>query len=82
MEADLGHYHYRLMQAGWPVNAVFAYYILFSAVSVAIGLGLYAIQAPDVVVFLGFVAWFGLWNLVMSQVPRDRRHDPRETQAE
>ena len=78
MEADLGHYHHRLIQAGWPVNAVFAFYFLFSAVSVAIGLGLYVVEAPDVVTFLGFVAWFGMWNLAIRQLPHDRR---RETQA-
>ncbi len=42
MEADTGHYHHRLMDAGWPVAAIAPFYFLFSAVSVGIGIGLYA----------------------------------------
>ena len=80
MEADTGHYHHRLMEAGWPVNAVFAFYFLFSAVSAAIGLGLYALHAPDWVICVGFVAWFLLWSTVIVQVPRERRRRERRRQ--
>jgi len=77
MEADLGHYHHRLLEAGWPVNAVFAFYFLFSAVSAGIGLTMYALHAPDWVTCLGFVAWFAMWNVVIVQVPRERRRRER-----
>lgn len=73
MQADRGHYHYWLLDAGWPVTAVFGYYFLWSALSVGIGLAMYAHKVPDVLVFLGFVAWFGLWNLVVFGAPGDRR---------
>jgi len=78
MQADRGHYHHRLLDAGWPVTAVFGYYFLFSMVSAGIGLALFAIEAPDVATFLGFVAWFGLWNLVVLGVPRDRRQEAHQ----
>ena len=73
MAADLGHYHHKLIQAGWPVSAVFAFYFLYSALSAGIGLGLHATQASDVVIFLAFVAWFLLWSLFILMLPGERR---------
>ena len=77
MEADTGHYHHRLLDAGWPVAAVATFYFLFSAVSAGIGLSLYAIGAADMVVTLAFVAWFGLWNFFLLQLPGERRRRER-----
>jgi len=81
MEADTGHYHHRLLDAGWPVAAVSAFYFVFSAASAGIGLGLYALGTADVVVTLGFVAWFGLWNFFVMQLPKDRRRVERWEKA-
>ena len=77
MEADTGHYHHRLTDAGWPVAAIASFYFLFSAVSVGIGLGLYAFGTADVVIFLAFLAWFGLWNVFVMNLPGDRRRQRR-----
>ena len=81
MEADTGHYHHRLTDAGWPVAAIAAFYFLFSALSVSIGLGFYTAGASDPVIFLSFLVWYGLWNLFVLKLPRDRRRRVRERAA-
>ena len=81
MEADTGHYHHRLTDAGWPVAAISAFYFLFSALSVSIGLGCYAADVSDPVIFLSFLVWYGLWNLFVLKLPRDRRRRVRERAA-
>jgi len=77
MEADTGHYHHRLMDADWPVAAISAFYFLFSAVSVGMGLGFYTIGVADPVIFFSFLVWYGLWNLFVLKLPRDRRQRAR-----
>lgn len=73
MEADLGHYHHRLLHAGWPVAAVFTGYFLFSALSLAIGVAMHLLRVPDPAVFGAFVAWFVLWNIGVRLVERNAR---------
>jgi UDP-GlcNAc:undecaprenyl-phosphate GlcNAc-1-phosphate transferase len=61
MQADDGHFHHKLVKAGFSVRLIFALYIGVSALSV--GTGLLALEKglAEPVVFLLFLVFFAAW---------------------
>ena len=68
--ADDGHWHHVLVRGGLSVRIIFLVYMLFSAISAAIGLQLHAAGYAEPVLFLGFVALFLGWVVLMKLLPR------------
>lgn len=83
-QADNGHFHHELIQAGFSVRAVCALYFLVSATSCAFGVWAYRAGLPEPLLFgafcLGFVAWLmfvrNAHRLVVSLPSWFRRIDP------
>lgn len=70
MQADNGHYHHRLLGAGWSVRSVFLLYLLFSLAAMLTGLSMHRLDLSDPVVLWGFVGVFGLWHLAVVTAER------------
>lgn len=77
MQADNGHYHHRLRDAGYSVRTIFLIYLLFSIAMMLIGLTLHTLDVPEVVTFGGFLVCYGLWHRAM--VGASRRAQGRES---
>ena len=80
--ADNGHFHHRLLRAGFSVRFVFLIYILTSAAGAALGLFAYYQHAPEWLVFAGFLGFFALWLLFIraseaigARLPKFLRRD-------
>jgi UDP-GlcNAc:undecaprenyl-phosphate GlcNAc-1-phosphate transferase len=70
MEADRGHFHHRLIDAGFPVRLIFGLYFGFSLISATIGvMGHYA-AFPDVLITLLFGGLAVLWLMIIGSAPR------------
>jgi UDP-GlcNAc:undecaprenyl-phosphate GlcNAc-1-phosphate transferase len=61
LHADNGHFHHRLLEAGFPVRLVFVLYFLVSGTCAAVGVVAYHVNAPEWVLFFGFIALFAAW---------------------
>ena len=61
--ADNGHFHHRLLQAGFSVRLIFLLYIALSAGCASLGLFAWYRHAPEWLLFAGFVGLFALWLL-------------------
>lgn len=69
-QADSGHFHHLLIDAGLSVRAICALYFLFSAASCVFGVWAYRNELPDSILFAGFCLAFGSWMLMV----RTTRH--------
>lgn len=67
--ADNGHFHHRLLEAGFPVRLIFLLYFLVSGICAAIGVVAYHVHAPEWVLFFGFIALFAIWLLFIRSSP-------------
>lgn len=68
--ADNGHFHHRLLQAGFSVRVIFFIYITTSACGALLGLLAYYWQVPEWWLFAGFVGLFALWLLFVRAAVR------------
>lgn len=61
MRADRGHFHHRLLDAGFSVRAVFLLYMVASSISVITGLWMWHAGVSEAVLFGVFVTVSVLW---------------------
>lgn len=69
MQADNGHFHHALVQAGFSVRLIFALYLGVSAISAAVGVLALREGVAEPIVFLLFLVFFAAWLLFMRQAP-------------
>ncbi len=60
-QADTGHFHHVLIQAGLSVRTVCGLYLVFSAASCAFGVWAHHAGIREFPLFVGFCLAFGLW---------------------
>lgn len=77
LAADNGHFHHRLMAAGFSVRAIFFTYFTFTVLSVAAGVVACRVGQPESVLFVGFCALFAAWMAFVALAPRIAGHLPR-----
>jgi UDP-GlcNAc:undecaprenyl-phosphate/decaprenyl-phosphate GlcNAc-1-phosphate transferase len=65
MQADRGHFHHRLLDAGFSVKAIFILYIGVSTISAVAGLALWSVGYTDAVLFYTFAALSAVWLAAM-----------------
>lgn len=63
MQADRGHFHHRLLDAGFTVRAIFLLYLFVSAVSAVIGIVAWQRGVAESVMFYAFVFLSAVWLL-------------------
>ena len=61
MQADRGHFHHKLLDAGFSVRAIFIMYLGVSFCSAAMGLLAWKAGASDAVLFYSFLALSFVW---------------------
>ncbi len=61
MQADRGHFHHRLLDAGFSVRAVFVLYLAVSVLSAVAGLWLWKAGVGEPVLFYVFLALSAVW---------------------
>jgi UDP-GlcNAc:undecaprenyl-phosphate GlcNAc-1-phosphate transferase len=61
MQADRGHFHYRLLDAGFSVRTVFILYLGVSAISAVAGLWLWKAGVSEPVLFYIFLTMSIVW---------------------
>lgn len=70
MRADRGHFHHRLLDAGFSVRAVFLLYMVASSISVITGLWLWQARVGEPVLFGVFVIVSLLWLVATHNARR------------
>ena len=70
MAADNGHFHHRLMVAGFSVRAIFFTYFTFTLLSVAVGVEACRAGVPESGMFAGFCLLFVLWMVFVALAHR------------
>jgi UDP-GlcNAc:undecaprenyl-phosphate GlcNAc-1-phosphate transferase len=65
MQADRGHFHHRLLEAGFSVKAIFILYLTVSSISAASGLLLWQAGYSDAVLFYSFVILSVIWLVAL-----------------
>ena len=63
MQADRGHFHHRLLDAGFSVRAIFILYFLVSSISAACGLLLWRAEVSESLLFYAFAGLSSMWLL-------------------
>ena len=63
MQADRGHFHHRLLDAGFAVRAIFLIYLFVSVVSAVIGIVAWQLGVGESVMFYAFVFLSAVWLL-------------------
>ena len=76
LAADRGHFHHRLMDAGFSVRAIFFAYFTFSVLSVAMGVTACRQGLADSQMFASYAALFVVWKLFIRSAPRFTRYLP------
>ena len=76
LAADNGHFHHRLMAAGFSVRAIFFTYFTFSVLSVAGGVWACRADHPESWLFAGFGGLFAFWMGFLALAPRIAGHLP------
>jgi UDP-GlcNAc:undecaprenyl-phosphate/decaprenyl-phosphate GlcNAc-1-phosphate transferase len=69
-QADTGHFHHRLVQAGLSVRAICALYFLVSVASCAFGVWAFEAGVSEPRLCAGFFLAFLLWLVFVRQAPR------------
>ena len=77
MQADRGHFHHRLLDAGFSVRAIFLMYVVGSSGSAVIGLAAWRAGASEALLFGSFVGMSVLWLLGTKNARRLVRLLPR-----
>jgi len=70
LAADRGHYHHRLMEAGFSIRGIFMGYLGFSAVTVALGTIACQQGVAEVLLLAGFGVLFVAWEAFVRLAPR------------
>jgi len=70
MQADRGHFHHRLLDAGLSVRAIFLLYVVVSTGSAVVGLAAWRAGASEARLFYAFVGASVLWLLLMQTAMR------------
>jgi UDP-GlcNAc:undecaprenyl-phosphate/decaprenyl-phosphate GlcNAc-1-phosphate transferase len=70
MTADRGHFHYRLLDAGFSVRAVFVLYICISTMSSIFGIRAWQLGMPDSWLFFAFLAFSAVWLVCIGNAKR------------
>jgi UDP-GlcNAc:undecaprenyl-phosphate/decaprenyl-phosphate GlcNAc-1-phosphate transferase len=70
MTADRGHFHYRLLDAGFSVPAVFVLYICISTISAIFGIRAWQLGMPDSWLFFAFLAFSAVWLVCIGNAKR------------
>jgi UDP-GlcNAc:undecaprenyl-phosphate GlcNAc-1-phosphate transferase len=80
--ADNGHFHHRLLAAGFSVRLIFLLYFVVSVLCATLGLIAHREKAPEWLLFAGFLGLFALWLLFIrysetigSRLPQRLRRD-------
>ena len=68
--ADRGHFHHRLMEAGFFVRGIFIGYFALSTISVAIGVAGCLAAVPDSFMLAVFALLFVAWKVFVRLSPR------------
>lgn len=76
MQADRGHFHHRLLEAGFSVRAIFLLYLGVSAISAVAGLWLWKAGVSEPILFYVFLALSAVWLLATHQSKRLVRYLP------
>jgi hypothetical protein len=61
MQADRGHFHHRLLDAGFSVRAVFILYLGVSTISAVAGIWLWKAGVGEPVLFYVFLTLSAVW---------------------
>jgi UDP-GlcNAc:undecaprenyl-phosphate GlcNAc-1-phosphate transferase len=69
-QADSGHFHHALVQAGFSVRAVCAIYLLVSALTCALGVWGHSNGLSEAVLFVAFCVIFACWLAFIKFAPR------------
>lgn len=69
-QADNGHFHHLLIQAGLSVRAICGLYFAVSAAACAVGVWSYRADVPEPLLFLAFCGVFGAWLLFVREAHR------------
>lgn len=70
MQADRGHFHHRLLDAGFSVRAVFILYLGVSAISAVAGIWLWKAGVGEPVLFYVFLTLSAVWLVVIRNAKR------------
>jgi len=70
MEADRGHFHYLLLDAGFSEKAIFILYIVVTTISAGSGLLLWRAGYSDATLFYTFAALSMFWLTAMIKAPQ------------
>ena len=76
MRADRGHFHYRLLDAGFSVRSVFILYICTSTISAIVGLRAWVLGVPESWLFYAFLAFAVVWLVCIANATRIAAHLP------
>ena len=77
MRADRGHFHYKLLEAGFSVKAIFIIYMATSAVSGVVGLVAWRAGVSEPKLFYGFLVMSALWVLTARDAKRVATYLPQ-----
>lgn len=69
MFADSGHFHHKLLMAGFSVRLIFVIYFAVSIVCAGLGLIAYFKRTPEWALFFGFVVLYAAWLLFIWTSP-------------
>jgi UDP-GlcNAc:undecaprenyl-phosphate GlcNAc-1-phosphate transferase len=70
MQADRGHFHHKLLDAGFSVRAIFILYLVGSAGSASVGMLAWKSGASDAALFVTFALLAGVWLWATHNVKR------------
>jgi UDP-GlcNAc:undecaprenyl-phosphate/decaprenyl-phosphate GlcNAc-1-phosphate transferase len=70
MQADRGHFHHRLLDAGFSVRAIFLLYLLVSVISAFCGLFLWRAGVSEAALFYAFAGLSSVWLLSTRNATR------------
>jgi UDP-GlcNAc:undecaprenyl-phosphate/decaprenyl-phosphate GlcNAc-1-phosphate transferase len=76
MQADRGHFHHRLLDAGFSVRAIFILYTAVSVSSAIVGLWMWRLGALDSTLFYAFVALSSIWLVAIRHAKTLGDHLP------
>lgn len=75
-QADNGHFHHRLVAAGFSVRAICMIYFIVSVAGCAIAVWSYRTQVSEAILFGSFCFAFGAWMLFVRSASRMVLHLP------
>jgi len=80
-QADRGHFHHRLLDAGFSVRAVFLIYMALSTLSALVGVEAWDAGSSEGALFGAFLGFSLLWLLLIHNAHRLVRYVPRSVHS-